>query len=145
MGSVMAESKREKQRSVSGGERENEEKMNVGPVTVIKLGPTNSVRIWIRLGFKNRPKDKLKFGMGPKIKFKLRFQSSLKIHVPNIFFFFFCGIQWLWIWIIESRFELRVPNSHLLSPALLAIKHGNTWEHSWKSWSWRLKIPIDNL
>jgi hypothetical protein len=36
----MAESKREKQRSASGGERENEEKMNVGPITVIKLGPT---------------------------------------------------------------------------------------------------------
>jgi hypothetical protein len=36
----MAESKREKQRSVWRREGENGEKRNVGPVTVIKLGPT---------------------------------------------------------------------------------------------------------
>ena len=44
MGSVMAERKREGSIESSGGEREKErehgEKRNVGPVTVIKLGPT---------------------------------------------------------------------------------------------------------
>ena len=36
----MAKSKREKSREASGGERENGEKRNVDPVTIIKLGST---------------------------------------------------------------------------------------------------------
>ena len=76
-GFVMAESKREKQRSFWRREKKNGEKRrNVGPVTVINWEPRElSPELNSNLAWNH-------------IKFKLGFQSSLKSRVPNIFFFF---------------------------------------------------------
>ena len=75
---------------------------------------------------------------GIHIKFKLGFQSSLKNHVPNKFFW--CGIQWFCIWITESGFESGVPNTHLISR--LQINRWGwleifQWLSQWKElWGW---------
>ena len=88
-----------------------ERKKITWPSNYNKLGPTHEFNpdlnpAWIQ----KQAKGWTQIWYEIHIKF-LGFQSSLKYLVPNNFFY--CGTQWFWIWITESGFKLRVPNTHL--------------------------------
>ena len=81
------EQEREAEKLLEEREKNGEKRRNLGPVTVINWDPRELSPDLNPTWIQKQAKGLTQIWHGTHIKFKLGFQSSLKNHVPNIFFF----------------------------------------------------------